>query len=142
MVPGNTYSNSSTTSGPGFWAQHGIIAFLFGSGGYETTPSPCNGGGNLLTHQRDRMADSAVPGTNANAGYTGTGYSVWGQSNPTTAADDDGGYLRSAVSRYCSVGKFPLGAVPTATRTVTPCVACTATFTPTPTLAPADCPWC
>jgi hypothetical protein len=81
-----------------------------------------------------------VPGTNANAGYTGTGYSVWGQSNPTTAADDDGGYLRSAVSRYCSVGKFPLGAVPTATRTTTPCVACTATFTPTLTPAPADCP--
>jgi hypothetical protein len=140
-TPGDAISSSSTTSGPGFWAQHGLIGVLFGSGGYETTPSPCNGGGNILTHQRNRMGDSTVPGTNANAGYVGAGgYSTWGQSNPTNAADDDGGYLRSATARYCTVGKYPLGPVPSPTRTITPCVACTPTFTLTPTPAPADCP--
>ncbi len=139
MSPADAYSSSSTTTGPGFWANHGIIGVLFGSGGYETTPSPCNGGGEFLTHQRNMRNDGVTnPGTQGNTGYTGTGYSVWGTAN-ATSSDDDGGFLREGVARYCSVGKYPLGPVPTATRTPTPC-ACSPTFTPTLTPAPADCP--
>lgn len=109
--PGDGYVAGSTTNGPGFWASNGIIATLFGSGYYGQKPPD----GNNVTHVRNYKND----------GITGNGPS----------SDDDGGYIRLGVAAYCAKGKYPLGPVPTATRTFTtgPTLTRTNTFTITPT---------
>jgi len=35
-TPGDAYSPSSTTTGPGFYAQNGVVGVLFGEGGYDS----------------------------------------------------------------------------------------------------------
>ena len=120
--PGDAYSSSDTSKGPGYWANHGMIACLFGSGYYGEKPP----GGNNLTHLRDYKND----------GTTGDG----------PYSDDDGGYIRLGVAEYCSRGKFPLnGSTPVNTDTPTdtptptgPTNTPTDTYTEGPTATPTD----
>ena len=135
-TPGDAISASSSATGPGFWANHGLIGVLFGEGYYAGTPPE---GSTNLTHLRDYGPADGVgtPGTYVARG--GPGGVPLGQGQATnTATDNDAGYLRNAVAKYCSVGKFTLPGASTPTRTPTPC-ACSPTFTPTVTPAPADC---
>jgi len=125
-TPGDAYSQSDTTKGPGFWANKGIIAVLFGEGGYDGYVNP-----NDMTHLRDWPNDGITnPSTNKDGA---PGYNTWGQAT-SNYSDNDGGYIRLAVAAYCSKGKFPLpGAGGTATATGTNTPQPTATFTSTRT---------
>ncbi len=155
--PGDAYSSTDTTQGPGFWANHGILGVLFGSGYYSApvgaSLTNSNNACTYLTHARDMMGalngsgDNTVPTSSVfNSGYTGTGISdTWGQHAPTNSTDDDGGYLRSAVAQYCATGPFPLPQAGTPTDTPPPALntpTVTPTFSPSPTETPtpADCP--
>lgn len=137
--PGDAISASSTSTGPGYWANHGLIGVLFGEGYYAAIPP---GGSTNLTHLRDYGPADGVGTVGAYTSYGGPGgvSPGQGQAGLTTYSDNDGGYLRLAVANYCSVGKFPLPGATLPTATTTPCTACTATVTPTLTPAPADCP--
>jgi hypothetical protein len=136
-TPGDAYSPSSTTTGPGFYAQNGVIGVLFGEGGYDSNYSPHD-----MTHLRDALPSDGIynPSSDNNAG--GPSYDTWGQQT-STLTDNDGGYIRTAVGAYCTKGKYYFnGSVSsptfTPTRTVTPSftrtntpVAPTSTFTST-----------
>ncbi|HDQ26378.1 MAG TPA: hypothetical protein ENN43_06510, partial [bacterium] len=132
-TPGDAYSSSSTATGPGYWAQRGIIGVLFGPGGYDANA----GSFHTVTHLRDYETDGITnPASNTNGA---PGFNTWGQAT-STVSDNEGGYVRAAVARYCSVGKYvlPGGSVPaTATRTNTigPSPTRTPTFTITPTFS-------
>jgi hypothetical protein len=130
-TPGDAYSPSSTTTGPGFYAQNGIVGVLFGEGGYDSNYTPHD-----MTHLRDALPSDGVfnPSSDGNPG--GPSYDPWGQQ-ASTLTDNDGGYIRTAVGAYCTKGKyyFSGGAstpTSTATKTNTP-VAPTFTFTLTAT---------
>lgn len=136
--PGDAYSSSDTSKGPGFWANVGIIGVLFGEGGYDEYANP-----NDMTHLRDWPNDGITnPGSSTNGA---PGFNTWGTAN-STVSDNEGGYIRAAVARYCSVGKFvlPGGSQPnTPTRTWTtgpsPTRTPTFTITRTPTATPYLC---
>ena len=133
--PGDAISAVSTTTGPGFWANHGLIGVLFGEGYYAGNPPEY---AHSLTHLRDY---GPADGVGTPAGFVTAGGPGQGQAT-NAATDNDAGYLRTAVAKYCSVGKFPLPGVGTPTFTPTTC-ACSPTFTPTATrtpIPPADCP--
>lgn len=137
--PGDACSATDTTKGPGFWATRGIIGVLFGSGYYQDTPKE----GSALTHTRDNPPDGTTNPT-SDSFTGGPSFDVWGQAT-SNVADNDGGYIRNAVAKYCSIGKFPLGAVlpstatptSTATKTNTPLVP---TATPTSTATKTNTP--
>jgi len=130
-TPGDAYSLSDTSKGPGFWANKGIITVLFGEGGYDGYVNP-----NDMTHLRDWPNDGITnPSTNTNGA---PGYNTWGQAT-SNYSDNDGGYIRLAVAKYCQVGKYSLPgaggtATHTPTRTNTPKP--TSTYTPTRTNTP------
>ncbi len=125
-TPGDAYSSSDTSKGPGFWANKGIIAVLFGEGGYDGYVNP-----NDMTHLRDWPNDGTTnPSSNTNGA---PGYNTWGQAT-SNHSDNEGGYIRLAVARYCQVGKYPLpGAGGTATHTATNTPTRTNTRQPTST---------
>ncbi len=129
-TPGDAISASSTASGPGFWASHGVLGVLFGSGAYNYSP----GGAGNLCHQRDMKADGTTnPGSDSLAG--GPAYNTWG-TRTSAHPDDDGGYLRLAAANYCSAVKFPIGAAGSPTRTPTPSPNWSPTITPTFSVTP------
>lgn len=110
--PGDAYSSSGTSKGPGYWASKGVIGILFGPGA------------GTCTHHWNYNSDGATNPSSDIATPAAT-YEVWGKATPTYA-DDDGGYLRLAVAKYCSTGKFAIY-TPTSTITGTP---------PSPTVTP------
>ncbi len=125
-TPGDAYSISDTSKGPGFWANKGIIAVLFGEGGYDGYVNP-----NDMTHLRDWPGDGITNPTNNTNGAPG--YNTWGQAT-SNHSDNDGGYIRLAVAKYCSTGKYPLpGSGGTATFTTTSTATATRTNTTQPT---------
>jgi hypothetical protein len=127
-TPGDAYSASDTTKGPGYWAQYGIIGVLFGEGGFDTNANPNN-----MTHLRDWPSDGITnPGSDSGTG--GPSYDVWGKAT-SSVSDNEGGYIRAAVNKYCQVGKYVIGgAQPTKTNTpVAPTSTFTLTFTKTNT---------
>ncbi|MCX8092565.1 MAG: hypothetical protein N3E50_00175, partial [Candidatus Goldbacteria bacterium] len=133
--PGDAYSSSDTSRGPGYWANVGILGVLFGEGGYDEYANP-----NDMTHLRDWPNDGTTnPTTNTNGA---PGFNTWGQAT-SSVSDNEGGYIRAAVARYCSVGKFTLpgGSTPTRTHTSGPSPTRTPTFTitMTPTNTPYLC---
>ena len=136
-TPGDAYSASSTTTGPGFFANHGIMGVLFGEGYYDGTPS---NGSDYLTHLRDyEPTDGTFNGSSLAYSANSPSWVPYGSAT-SNSSDNDGGYIRNAVAKYCSTGKFTLPGVGTPTYTRTPCTACTNTFTPTLTPSPVDCP--
>lgn len=129
-TPGDAYSSSDTSKGPGYWANLGIMGVLFGEGGYDEYANP-----NDMTHIRDWPNDGITnPTTNTNGA---PGFNTWGQAT-STVSDNDGGYIRAAVAKYCSVGKYILPGAsgqnsPTRTQTIGPSPTKTPTFTISPT---------
>ncbi|MEI7541630.1 MAG: hypothetical protein WCJ94_00040 [bacterium] len=110
--PGDAYLSNDTSKGPGYWATRGFIGILFGEGGYDHYSSP-----NDMCHLRDYVTDGITnPGSDANAG--GPSFDVWGKA-VSNSTDNDGGYIRAAVAKYCSTGKYSLIASPVATATNT-----------------------
>ena len=130
-TPGDAYSATDNTKGPGFWIDRGIIAALFGSGYYDGNPDNNANGANQLCHVRDMMGDGTTNGANAYTdGFTSQG------SATSNVADDDGGYLRNAVTKY---GSNPVCVIQySPTQTVN--LSWTKTVTPTVTNTPTDCP--
>jgi len=135
-TPGDAYSNTVTSGGPGYWASKGFIGVLFGEGGYDQYQTAFN----TVTHLRDWPNDGITNPTSDASPNGAVSYDVWGQAT-STDADNDGGYIRKAVAAYCNKGKFPLNggaatstptSTNTATRTNTP-VPPTNTFTNTAT---------
>jgi hypothetical protein len=124
-TPGDAYSSSSTTTGPGFYAQNGVIGVLFGEGGYDSNYSPHD-----MTHLRDALPGDGVynPGSDNNAGSFSA--DTWGKQS-STLSDNDGGYIRTAVGAYCTKGKYYFnGSVSTPTFTFTRTPLPSATITP------------
>src|ERR1035437_214691 len=101
-TPRDAYSQADTTKGPGFWANHGIIGVLFGEGGYDSNASPHD-----MTHIRDWPTDGTT--NPASDGQSGGMYAL-GKAT-SSVADNEGGYLRAAIAKYCS-NKFPLSGTP------------------------------
>lgn len=135
--PGDAYSASSTTTGPGYWAAHGVIAVFFGEGAYNWLPSGSAHSNVSPTHLRDwGPTDNTTNPTSSTFNTTGNVTAdVWGQAT-SAYADNDGGYIRLAVAKYCSTGKYSLTgsqSTPTYTPTSGPSPTRTPTFTITPT---------
>jgi len=135
-TPGDAYSASSTTTGPGFFANHGIMGVLYGEGYYDGTPA---NGTDYLTHLRDyEPADGTYNGASLAYSTNSPSWVPFGQAT-SNVSDNDGGYIRNSVAKYCSTGKLTLPGVGTPTRTPTPNnFTATPTFTATP--SPVDCP--
>ncbi len=135
--PGDAYSASSTTTGPGYWAAHGVIAVFFGEGSYNWLPGGSAHSNVSPTHLRDwGPTDNTTNPTSSTFNTTGNVTAdVWGQAT-SSYADNDGGYIRLAVTKYCSTGKYSLTgsqSTPTYTPTSGPSPTRTPTFTITPT---------
>ncbi len=131
-TPGDAYSASDTSKGPKYWASKGVIGCLFGEGGYNWDPDSVP-----VTHLRDYHPTDTTYNGSSDAFGGGPAESVWGTAT-SNSADNDGGYIRKAVAKYCLTGKTSLsGSVssPTFTKTNTP-VPPTATFTKTNTPVP------
>lgn len=141
-TPGDAYSSSSTAAGPGWWANKGVIGVLFGEGYYGQTAITSGGGdsGVHLTHLRDYGPGDGIynpaMGTFTNGGGPGGVNVAQGQATSANA-DNDGGFIRLGVARYCTTGKFLLPGVgtPTHTPSRTPYLG-TPTVTPTRTVTP------
>jgi len=91
-TPGDAYSSSDTSKGPGYWAQYGIIGVLFGEGGFDTNANPNN-----MTHLRDWPNDG-ITNPSSDSGTGGPSYDVWGKAT-SSVSDNEGGYIRAAVNK-------------------------------------------